>query len=466
MDSDIQFGDMQFEQPDQAIRPDQDDHYAILVCGSPPVDDLPIFVDLDVMRDMEAHSQSDKTVELGGVLLGQRYLDQNSQPFVVVSDWLQADHYESTQSRFKFTHETWSDITRRRQGYPKDTEMVGWYHTHPGWGIFLSDMDMFICKNFFNQPLDVALVIDPCKQTRGWFQWTDETATQTREVSGFYLMTSRHRESELEYFADLYNGTLTMNDPRYSEPVRSGGGASPIINVSDRRNPTLDMAIVGMLAMQFILLSLVAWRMVVPAVPAKDDTVAADVAQAQFEYQQLGYRKALQDLADPSGQSSDRMTKLFQQFEDTQNENRRLIAGQDAQVVFSEKLKQNVNELNMALANSRTENESLKTRYDQTREDLNDNVQRVKALEEEVKTGVKPDAGWSFDYRRNWWWALLASVVVGVASMFGTLYYVRRDADDEFEDQVENDDGGKADSESEASPRSSSDSADENINFS
>jgi proteasome lid subunit RPN8/RPN11 len=38
--------------------------------------------------------------------------------------------------------------------------MVGWYHTHPDWGVFLSSMDMFICDNFFNK-LDVAYVIDP-----------------------------------------------------------------------------------------------------------------------------------------------------------------------------------------------------------------------------------------------------------------------------------------------------------------
>ena len=108
MDDEIQFGEVQYDQPDRSLRPDRDGHYAVVVCGSPPDGDLPIFVDLDVMRDMEAHSQTDTTVELGGVLLGQRYLDDHDQPFVVVTDCLRAEHYESSQSRFtvSYTHLT------------------------------------------------------------------------------------------------------------------------------------------------------------------------------------------------------------------------------------------------------------------------------------------------------------------------------------------------------------------------
>ena len=451
-DDEIQFGDVQFDQPDVALRPDQDDHFAILICGSPPETDLPIFVDLDVMRDMEAHAQSDKTVELGGVLLGRRNLDQNGQPFVVVTDWLQADHYESTQSRFKFTHETWSDITKRRSGYPNDTEMVGWYHTHPGWGIFLSDMDMFICKNFFNRPLDVALVIDPCKLTRGWFQWTDDSATRTREVSGFYLTTNRHRESELEYFADLYNGELTMSDPRYSEPSRSHGG-SPIINVADQRNPLFDMAVLGMLAMQFILLSLIAWRMMAPVQPGKSES-KNDVAQLQFDYQREGYRQALSDVLDPDEQEKDRLTLLQENFEKNQLEKQRLAASADAQVAYTEKLKSDTQRLSQALSDSKMTTESLQVDYDKTREQLTDKVERVKHLEKSIKAGVDPDAGsWRFDFGGNWWWAVLGSIITAVASVFGTLFYLRSREGDEFDGEVDS----RAEDDSDN---------DENINFS
>lgn len=461
-EEEIQFGDVQFDQPDVAIRPDQDDHYAVAVCGHAPETDLPIFVDLDVMRDMEAHAQSDKTVELGGVLLGSQSLDDQGQPFVVVTDWLQADHYESTRSRFKFTHETWAEITKRRDGYPNDTEMVGWYHTHPGWGIFLSDMDMFICKNFFNRPLDVALVIDPCNLKRGWFQWTDESGTHTREVSGFYLTTNRHRESELEYFADLYNGVLSMNDPRYSEPTRSGG-ASPVINIADRRNPMFDVAVLGMLVMQFALLALIAWRMMAPPVTAATDDESANVVATKLQHQKEGYRMALQDVVDPEGNNIDRMTRLMDRFEATHVENRRLTANQDAQVVYAEQLKADSDELSKVLAGTKTSKEILQADYDKTREVLAEKVDRIKELEQAVKTGIDPAAGiMGFDFSRNWWWALLSCVVVGLVSVFGTLYYMNSQSDDEYDDSTDaNHDSEYA--EAEAEPTAGSD---ENINFS
>lgn len=463
-EEEIQFGDVQFDQPEVSVRPDQDDHFAVAVCGQPPEMDLPIYVDLDVMRDMEAHAQSDKTVELGGVLLGRQSLDDQGQPFVVVTDWLQADHYESTRSRFKFTHETWAEITKRRDGYPNDTEMVGWYHTHPGWGIFLSDMDMFICKNFFNRPLDVALVIDPCNLKRGWFQWTDESGTHTREVSGFYLTTNRHRESELEYFADLYNGVLTMSDPRYSEPTRSGGGASPIINIAERRNPMFDIAVLGMLVMQFALLVLIAWRMVIPQGAANADEELASVTATRLEQQKEGYRLALQDVVDPEGKDTGLLDRLMDRFETTQVENRRLAANQDAQVVYAEELKSNSDELSTALANTKNAKDILQVDYEKTRDVLGQKLSRIKELEKAVKDGVDPSDGtWKFDLASNWWWACLGCIVVGLVSVFGTLYYVNSQVENEMDDMADRAEEPVEAEEADGEPPAASD---DNINFS
>jgi proteasome lid subunit RPN8/RPN11 len=48
---------------------------------------------------------------------------------------------------------------------------VGWYHTHPGFGIFLSNMDLFIHRNFFPQKWHIALVLDPVNKKSGYFCW-------------------------------------------------------------------------------------------------------------------------------------------------------------------------------------------------------------------------------------------------------------------------------------------------------
>ena len=81
MSSDIEFGELEHSEPQRGLRPDRDAHYCVLPVGDISLPDamdpetraqkdLMIFVDLDVMRDMEAHAISDTSVELGGVMLG------------------------------------------------------------------------------------------------------------------------------------------------------------------------------------------------------------------------------------------------------------------------------------------------------------------------------------------------------------------------------------------------------------
>ncbi len=266
--SEINFGDLNESEPQTALRPDQDGHFLVAEVGEIRADELLIFVDLDVMRDMEAHAHSNTRVELGGVMLGQQNLDESGRPFVVITDSLRARHYEATKGSFKFTHDTWSQITRERSEFRPDLEMVGWYHTHPGWSVFLSGMDLFICNNFFNRPLDVALVIDPCNDDRGWFQWTQSSPTKTSRTGGFYLITGRYRQQELNHFARIYNREPIMNqDPRYASDVFAGA-TQPVVNLMDNRRPIFDFAIVAMLLTQFLLFGIVSWKLLTP--PAAD----------------------------------------------------------------------------------------------------------------------------------------------------------------------------------------------------
>ena len=272
-DHEIQFGDMEQAHYEQHLPPNRNKQYAVAACGRPGAKDLRVFVDLDVARDMETHALSDTHVELGGVLLGGQYEDAGGEPFVVVKDSLRARHYQATKGSFKFTHDTWSEITRQRDEFPDDLHMVGWYHTHPDWGVFLSGMDMFICDHFFNGQLDVALVIDPCQGDRGWFQWTGLADDRIRRTGGFYLYTSRHRGTELELFAaHLENKPMTTNDPRMGGfpssvapyPVTAGSGYDP-------RQSWMALAVMGMLCGQFLLLALLAWKILAPDL----DVVAA-----------------------------------------------------------------------------------------------------------------------------------------------------------------------------------------------
>lgn len=51
-------------------------------------------------------------------------------------------------------------ITRARTASQADG-LVGWYHTHPGMDLFLSDQDKKTYDTLFHQPWHVAMVFDP-----------------------------------------------------------------------------------------------------------------------------------------------------------------------------------------------------------------------------------------------------------------------------------------------------------------
>jgi hypothetical protein len=63
--------------------------------------------------------------------------------------------------------------------YP-EKRIVGWYHSHPGFGIFLSEHDLFIHKNFFSDPNQVAWVFDPHSDEEGCFVWEDREIVRLR----------------------------------------------------------------------------------------------------------------------------------------------------------------------------------------------------------------------------------------------------------------------------------------------
>ncbi len=223
-DQEMQFG--QLVHSDLAVfpRPDQRSDWAVRPCGTLLAEDLPIFLKLDVLLEMVRHACSNVRVELGGVILGGQYLDDQGAPFVVISHALWAEYYQATRGSFKFTHETWEAITRKRADFPPETQMVGWYHTHPDWGVFLSSMDLFICKHFFNKPLDVAIVLDPVREERGIFTWRQTPERHMHQNSGFFLYSQTLSSEELRQVQVPWGTDLALpcSNPITSAPEPTG----------------------------------------------------------------------------------------------------------------------------------------------------------------------------------------------------------------------------------------------------
>ena len=123
-----------------------------------------------VHHQIQEFAAADTGREMGGVLLGTvEEVDDKTR--LVISAMLKAKKTTANKTSVTFTHDTWDQIHLEKEILYSDLKIVGWFHTHPGFGVFLSNHDLFIQQNFFNLPWQVAYVVDPVSIQQGFFVW-------------------------------------------------------------------------------------------------------------------------------------------------------------------------------------------------------------------------------------------------------------------------------------------------------
>jgi proteasome lid subunit RPN8/RPN11 len=131
----------------------------------------------DALKKARLHASQHRDMEVGGICVGTYGKGSTSGLLIVeIRDTFMAEQTVNRGSSITFTPDTWSAaITKIEREYDQYGDvMLGWYHTHPGFGIFLSSYDLFFHENFFTQPWHIALVLDPINKQEGFFAWTED----------------------------------------------------------------------------------------------------------------------------------------------------------------------------------------------------------------------------------------------------------------------------------------------------
>ena len=128
--------------------------------------------------------------EVCGVLIGSV-----KDGFVVVEACIAGEKAAQGGAHVTFTQETWTHIYKEKDKEHSDKSVVGWYHSHPGFGVFLSDHDLFIHENFFSAPHQLAWVFDPHSDEEGCFGWQDG---KTRRLGEIAILTHAKPEFEIK----------------------------------------------------------------------------------------------------------------------------------------------------------------------------------------------------------------------------------------------------------------------------
>jgi proteasome lid subunit RPN8/RPN11 len=153
--------------------------------GAQPL--VKVFLSQSAYGRIVLHSTSELDDEVGGALIGLWCEDRDTaENFVVVQHMLPARHTRQGSVYLTFTQDTIVDFHDEIEKNYNGKKIVGWYHTHPRMGIFLSHYDTWLHKNFFPEPWQVALVVEPHTSLAGFFVRRDDDSLDPTRYFGFY----------------------------------------------------------------------------------------------------------------------------------------------------------------------------------------------------------------------------------------------------------------------------------------
>jgi len=147
----------------------------------------PVFVAQSAYLHAVEHAATDLEREVGGILVGNWSIDAESQQqFIVVETALPARFTRQGSVYLTFTQDSLVDLHADMDEHYPGKQIVGWYHTHPGMGVFLSPHDTWLHRHFFPEPWQVALVIEPHSGTGGFFIRQADGHLDPGRYFGFY----------------------------------------------------------------------------------------------------------------------------------------------------------------------------------------------------------------------------------------------------------------------------------------
>jgi proteasome lid subunit RPN8/RPN11 len=148
---------------------------------------IKVFVTQPAYARMVVHAASEMEEETGGILVGQWCADiDTEEQFIVIENALPARYTRQGSVFLTFTQDTIVDIHEKIEKRYPGKQIVGWYHTHPKMGIFLSRYDTWLHNNFFPEQWQVALVIEPHKKLGGFFVRQADGGLDPARYFGFH----------------------------------------------------------------------------------------------------------------------------------------------------------------------------------------------------------------------------------------------------------------------------------------
>jgi len=148
---------------------------------------FPVYIEEDVLNAIKVLCKKTE-FEIFGYLIGN-ILKWKEEIYVVIEDQLfllgalhshkfSTAQIEGTAGKYQ---KKFQKLKSKRNN--EDLRIVGWWHSHPDFGCFLSSTDVDTQRFFFPESYQVALVVDPVKKYYKFFSLDNNSENGYKPIS-------------------------------------------------------------------------------------------------------------------------------------------------------------------------------------------------------------------------------------------------------------------------------------------
>ena len=156
-----------------------------------------VLIQQQPLMEMIDHSIAGSPMEIAGHLLGFPIILANGLLGTYIERAVRAS-VQASRSHFVLNPETFDRINAECK--ETNTILVGYYHSHPSIGIFLSGIDTENIRTHYAANYNIAVVVDPSQKSRarglgiGFFGWSKSKEIKRVPAENIIIIEYRPRE--------------------------------------------------------------------------------------------------------------------------------------------------------------------------------------------------------------------------------------------------------------------------------
>ncbi|MCP4763055.1 MAG: hypothetical protein GY870_14865 [archaeon] len=147
---------------------------------------LDIYIKEKIFNQIKKHCRNGGELEVFGYLVGEVFEWDNKQYIIIEEELFIEESGDSSKYSIQqlegFAPKFHKRLEELRHERKKQFVIVGWWHSHPDYGCFLSTMDVTTTRYFFSENYHVALVCDPIRDELSFFKIDPSAEKEYKEV--------------------------------------------------------------------------------------------------------------------------------------------------------------------------------------------------------------------------------------------------------------------------------------------